>query len=67
LTQLALHPAVAIVLAPHIDQPDVRLADFPDLSSLISSCYSIVPLEAEAARDWSLYVRRQGLASCGPA
>ncbi len=65
LTQLARHPAAAIVVAPHTDQPDLRLADFPDFSGLISSCYSVVPLEAEAARDWSLYVRRPGLPSCG--
>jgi len=70
LADLSANPPAAIVLAPHVDQPDLRLADFPDLDAFIRGCYVAAGMTADMARDWSLYVRSADSANCrlaGPA
>jgi hypothetical protein len=54
----------AIVLAPHSDRPELRLDQFPELTALIHRCYAAAPLDANVARDWTLYVHRADLGGC---
>jgi len=58
LADLASRPPSAIVLAPHVDEPELRVAAFPELGQLLQTCFEPVPLPAAAGHDWSVYVRR---------
>jgi hypothetical protein len=62
VAELERTPAAAIVLAPPLDEPELRLAAFPELAQRLAACYRAVPLDLPGG-DWALYEREP--AGCG--
>jgi hypothetical protein len=61
LAELDRARPTAIVLAPHVDEPELRLDGFPELAQRLGECYTAMPL-AQPGADWALYERS---AKCG--
>lgn len=59
---------VALVLAPHSDESDLRLTDFPALLAVIQSCYQLDPRGSAFDPHWTVYTRSPAAAAseCDP-
>lgn len=64
LTDLAQRPPSALVLAPHLDEPELRVDGFPELRRLLDACYQVLALEPSVGRDWGVYARRPDAGDC---
>jgi hypothetical protein len=54
MDDLRMHPASAIVMDPHADEPGLELSAFPELEALLRDCYTRV---AGMPSGWSVYQR----------
>jgi hypothetical protein len=53
---------VWVVLGPHVDDPELRLEEFPLMQTLLAECYTPRQTTPEIDRDWKLLERRD---ACG--
>jgi hypothetical protein len=59
---LDANPPPVIVLAPHHDEAELNLAEYPTLVALFERCYAQQPITPEADPNWIVLVRSQ---ACG--
>jgi hypothetical protein len=59
LADLRQHQPPWVVLGPHLDDPELRLEEFPLLQSFLAECYARRSTTPEIDRDWKLLERRE--------
>jgi hypothetical protein len=60
VSELRQTPPPVVVLGPHLDDPELLLAEYPQLASFLSECYAERPPGrdlADSSRDWKILLR----------
>jgi hypothetical protein len=54
---LSRHPPPIVVLAPHSDEPELTLTEYPAMRSFLQECYTRQPIRPDIDLNWTVLLR----------